>query len=293
MPSRQRINELQNSLDNFVKGNLNFAKNRITLPVTDGGLGMFNVEEFLTSQQCVWILRAHKSTRDNWRVKLRQLCNGNVLTAGPNLIDPIANPILHGLSCSFEKLRVTHDSKNENYIKATIFNNPLFFRRKGDKNTLNATYLGLNKGQCSVIAKMTALEFFDTIGIKSLNDLSRLHGLELLEVGYERLKKCLSHLVSRIKNSKNNDGSKKTLLSIFGTIKKPGPKIRECLVKKRKKPFELLKQSQSVTFSRITLTELPTKDVLGDVISLWSKSGFNTRLKTFLFKFYNNFLFIL
>jgi hypothetical protein len=162
MPSRQLINELQNSLDDYVKGNLNFAKNRITLPVTDGGLGMFNVEEFLTAQQCVWILRAHKSTRDNWRVKLRQLCNGNVLTAGPNLIDPVANPILHRLSCSFEKLRVTHDSKNANYIKAIIFNNPLFFRGKGDKNTLNATYLGLNEGHCSVIAKMTALEFFDT-----------------------------------------------------------------------------------------------------------------------------------
>jgi hypothetical protein len=117
----------------------------------------------------------------------------------------------------------------------------------------------------------TALEFFDTIGIKSLNDLSRLHGLELIEVGYERLKKCLNHIVSRIKNTKNNDGSKKTLLSIFGKIKKPGPKIRECLIKKRKKPFELLKQSQSVTFSRITLTDLPTNDVLGDNISLVKK----------------------
>jgi hypothetical protein len=290
MPSRQRINDLQNSLDDFVKGNLNFAKNRITLPVTDGGLGMFNVEEFLTAQQCVWILRAHKSTRDNWRVKLRQLCNGNLLTAGPNLIDPVANPILHGLSCSFEKLRVVHDSKNENYIKALIFNNPLFFRGRGDKNTLNATYLGLNEGQCTTVANMTAIEFFDTNGIKSLNDLSRLHGLELREVGYERLTKCLNHFVSRIKYSKNNDGSKKTLISTFGKIKKPGPKIRECLIKKRKKSFELVKQTQSVSFSRITLTDLPSCEVLSDVTSLWSKNGLNTRVKTFIFKFYNNLL---
>ncbi len=121
-------------------------------------------------------------------------------------------------------------------------------------------------------------------------DLSRLHGLELREVGYERLKKCLNHFVSRIKNTKKNDGSKKTLISTFGKIKKPGPKIRESLIKKRKKPFELLKQSQSVTFSRITLTDLPTSDVLSDVTSLWSKNGLNTRIKTFLFKFYNNLL---
>jgi hypothetical protein len=127
MPSRQKINELQNSLDNFVIGNLNFAKNRITLPTVEGGLGMFNVEEFLTAQQCVWIFRAYSSTRDNWRVRLKQLCNGNVFTAGPNLIDPVANPILYGLSCSFEKLRIAHDSKNENFVKACIFNYPLFF----------------------------------------------------------------------------------------------------------------------------------------------------------------------
>jgi len=75
MPSRQKINDIQNSLDNFVIGNLNFAKNRITLPTVEGGLGMFNVEEFLTAQQCVWILRANISTRDNWRVRLKQLCN--------------------------------------------------------------------------------------------------------------------------------------------------------------------------------------------------------------------------
>jgi hypothetical protein len=165
MPSRQRINELQNNLDNFVKGNLNFAKNRITLPIVDGDLGMFNVEEFLTAQQCVWIFRAHSSTRDNWRVRLKQLCNGNVLIAGPNIIDPIANPILHGLSCSFEKLRIAHESNNENFVKACVFNNPLFFMGKGDKLTLNATYLGLNEGQSLVIAKITALEFFDTDGI--------------------------------------------------------------------------------------------------------------------------------
>jgi hypothetical protein len=112
-----------------------------------------------------------------------------------------------------------------------------------------------------------------------VNDLSRLHGLELSEVGYERLTKCLNHFVLRLKSAKNNDGSKKTLISIFGKIKKPGVKIRECLIKKRKKPFELQKQSQVVTFSRITLTDLPTNVELGDVISLWSKNGFNTRIQ--------------
>jgi hypothetical protein len=180
--------------------------------------------------------------------------------------------------------------KTKNYITATIFNNPLFFRGRGDKMTLNATYLGLHEGRSSAITKLSTLEFFDTNGIKSSNTLLTLYGIELSDIGYERLTKCLNHFVSRLKASANNDGSRKTLISVFGKIKKLGAKIRETLIKKRKKPFELLKQSQSVTFSRITGTELPTADDMGSMVSLWSKNGLNTRVKTFLFKFYNNLL---
>jgi len=156
--------------------------------------------------------------------------------------------------------------------------------------TLNATYLGLNEGQCLPIANITALEFFDTDGIKSSNDLSRDYGLELGVQGYERLVKCLNHFVSKLKINKSNDGSKKTLVSVYGKLKKPGPKIRESLLKKRKKTFDLAKQPQSVTFAKITNTVLPNNVVFGEIVALWSKNGFNTRVKTFLFKFYNNIL---
>jgi hypothetical protein len=77
---------------------------------------------------------------------------------------------------------------------------------------------------------------------------------------------------------------------VYGKLKKPGAKIRETLIKKRKKPYDLAKQPQSVTFSRITNTVLPNNDAFGAMVSLWSKNGFNTRNKTFLFKFYNNIL---
>ncbi len=150
--------------------------------------------------------------------------------------------------------------------------------------------MGLNEGQSSVIANITALELFDTNGIKSSNDLSRFYGLDLGVQGYERLVKCLNHFVSKLKISKTNDGSKKTLISVYEKLKKPGAKIREILIKKRKKPFDLAKQPQSVTFSRITNTVLPNNDAFGAMVSLWSKNGFNTRNKTFLFKFYNNIL---
>jgi len=140
MPSKQKLNEIQKILDDFVTGTMNFSRTRITLPVEWGGLGLFNVEEFLTAQQSNWILRAKKSLRDNWRQKLSQLCNGNVLAAGPYIIDERINPILHGLARSFQKIRICHDTQNKNYLKATIYNNNLFFRGPGNKRVLTLTH---------------------------------------------------------------------------------------------------------------------------------------------------------
>ena len=89
MPSTERLKKNQTVLDEFAVGSMNFAKNRIYLAKEEGGLGLFNVENFLIGQQAVWVLRASLSTRDNWRHKLRVLCNGNVLCAGPHLIKKV------------------------------------------------------------------------------------------------------------------------------------------------------------------------------------------------------------
>jgi hypothetical protein len=290
MPSKDLLNEIQRTLDNFAKGSLNLARNKITLPPENGGLGLFNVEEFLTAQQCVWIFRANLSTRDNWRVRLRQLCNGNVLAAGPSLIDKEANPILYGLASAYSKLRTAHDTMNENFVHALIFNNPLFFRARGDKNVLTASFLDLDEGSSSKISEITAIQCFNVNGLKTRRELLLSTGLELSLVGYARLGTCLNHYVSRIKAKSDNDGTKKSIFSTVGRLKKPGIKIREILLKRRKKPFDLSKQTQTTTFATVSGSIIPTNAVYGSITSVWSNSAISNRFRTFLFKFYNNIL---
>jgi hypothetical protein len=94
---------------------MNFAKNKIYLPKEEGGLGLFNVETFLTGQQAAWIFRANISTRDNWRFKLCVLCNGDVLCAGAHLIKKEANPVLYGLSENYQNFK-----KNMTVFIATL-----------------------------------------------------------------------------------------------------------------------------------------------------------------------------
>jgi hypothetical protein len=71
MPSQQHLTKLQNTLDDFALSGMNYGKKRISLPREEGSMGLFNVEDFLTSMQANWVFKAYKSSRDNWRYKLR------------------------------------------------------------------------------------------------------------------------------------------------------------------------------------------------------------------------------
>jgi hypothetical protein len=290
MPSSEKLRQMQKLLDDFAVSDTKIARDRITLPVELGGLGLFDVEKFLISQQASWVFKAHKSSRDNWRYKLRSLCNGNVLCAGPGLIKESANPILHGISSSFQKVRLSHDSLNSNFTEALVLNNPIFFRGPGDKLPLTLTYLGLPENGESVMSSLSARSFFNVNGIKTRMELAFDYNLQIGIEGYVNLVNCLNHYVRRLKPNERNNGSRTSLSDEFCCLKKPGKKIRASLVKKRRKKFELRTQGTTVTFLQITGTEFPGEKQYGNIVSLWNSQGLPNRIRVFLFKFFNNIL---
>jgi len=97
---------MQKILDDFAIGSMNYARARITMPVEMGGLGLFDIEKFLISQQVGWIFKAHKSSRDNWRYKLRSLCNGNVLIASPEIIKKVQIQSCTALAVAMQDLEL-------------------------------------------------------------------------------------------------------------------------------------------------------------------------------------------
>jgi hypothetical protein len=231
MPSPEKIKNMQKILDEFAIGKMNYGRDRVTLPTSMGGMGLFCVEKFLISQQSKWVFKAHVSSRDNWRYKLRVLCNGNVLSASPALICKDANPILYGISESFAKFKINLDSTNSNFLNAFILGNPLFFRGPGDKGTLNLSYLLLPEAGDCRISGITAREFFNVNGIKTRLELLIDSGLDIPVEGYVRLVRCLNHYVTRLRPNARNDGSNLSILRDFIPLKNPGKKIRLALVK--------------------------------------------------------------
>ena len=79
-PTRETLQHITTQINNFIVGGLNIAKDGICRPTELGGLGMIDLEDFITAQQVTWFKRAYISTRDNWRVDLKKIGNGNVLT---------------------------------------------------------------------------------------------------------------------------------------------------------------------------------------------------------------------
>ncbi len=116
MPKPATLAAMQKSLDDFALGKLRVAMGRVTLPPENGGLGLFNLGEFLTSQQSIWVLRADKYLRDNWRGDLFSLSRGNCLSFSHKNTTAEEHPILYGLGAAFEKVRICHDSANENFL---------------------------------------------------------------------------------------------------------------------------------------------------------------------------------
>ncbi len=290
MPEGNTLNSIQKSIDDYIIDKLRVARNRLYLHVDAGGVGCFKLDEFLTAQQCVWVIRAARSCRDNWRVNLRILSFGNALGFSWRNVDPNENPVLFGLGKAWEKLRVNHDSSNENYRYATVLFNPMIFQGPGNKNTLTPAVLEADSDfvLCKKLSVLTVDECYGRFGFITRAELRIQLGIDLTLTGYANLGRAVNHFVNRLTVNRLNDGTASTLFSNI-QLKKPGEKIRNMLVKRRKKPFDISTMPTCKTFFEITGIAYVGNDLFTKNLSIWNLSGFTNRQKMFLFKFYKKY----
>ena len=290
-PERECLKSIQSLIDKFVKGKMNIAANRICLPVDRGGLGMINLDEFLASQQANWIFRCRISCRDNWRADIMELCNGNPFLINPCFIDKTRHPILFCLATSFLKLRTVYDMVNDNFLNGLILFHPVFFRNRREKLPLTYEYLGCaDPDQTRILANLTFQNCFGEEGTLSREQLFHQTGLNLSPAHYRLLISALTNFLNRINTIRESDGSAVTIYDAFCTIKKPAVKIRLLLSKAKFKSFNLSTMTTTTTFFRLTDMFFLETHQFQLNISSWNLSYLPNRLRTFIFKFYNNLL---
>jgi hypothetical protein len=255
MPKHNTCAAIQKSLDDCALGKFRVSRNRTCLPTDYGGLGFFKLDEFLASQQCTWVLKADKSKRDNWRCDLYSAALGNCLSLSPRSVNPNLHPIIHGIGSSFERIRVCHDSTNENYLHATVMQNPLIFRGPRDKLTLDPVALECEDDLvlCRKLSNLTIDNCFGQNGLITRVELRVLFDIDLTVSAYATLGRAVNHFVNRLSVNNLNDGSSTSIREELN-IKKLGPKIRKLVTKRRRKPFDLGKQTTTTSFFCITGT---------------------------------------
>jgi hypothetical protein len=104
-PSLAMLSNIQKTIDNFALKNLRVATERLYLPPSHGGLGLFNLKTYIDVQKCSWIVRASKKCIDNWRFDLKNLSpNGDISKIRTSDVDPNRHPVLHNLVTAFSIL---------------------------------------------------------------------------------------------------------------------------------------------------------------------------------------------
>jgi hypothetical protein len=115
----------ENAIVNFVKGKLNIARKRVYLTPEQGGLGLFNLKNFLDAQKCAWIKRS-RDLSEPWKILLYVSNHGNLHNVKGNNINSEEYPICHSISRSFENFTNMYAKANENFMDSFIFDSKIF-----------------------------------------------------------------------------------------------------------------------------------------------------------------------
>jgi hypothetical protein len=111
--------ELETIITDFVKGPLNIAKKRMFRSVEDGGLGLFDIKNFLGAQQCSWIKRS-LDLNEQWKVLLYKLNHGHLINPKADNIRIEEYPILRNICKNFENFSNNYTTVNENFKRCFI-----------------------------------------------------------------------------------------------------------------------------------------------------------------------------
>jgi hypothetical protein len=186
-PTRDQISQFSKIIFEFIKGSMAIAKDRMTEAPIHGGLGMINVDHYLTALQASWIKKINGNFIDNWRTDISNLTNGNVLVASPVAMGDLNAPILTEICTSFDKVREAFLSLDNNILASNIAHNPCLrgVRRGGSIFSILTNNRPVIPPE--VIVNLKVNDFWGGNGMKRLDEICESTGLNITLVTYMRI----------------------------------------------------------------------------------------------------------
>jgi hypothetical protein len=279
---------MQALINNFIRKNLQISDERVQLPVECGGLGFFNIKDFLQAQMSTWIFRAKKLPIDNWHYDLCSLSPGNnPLLIRTSDVNKNSSPILYGLVLAYECFYNSFAATGNNYLFSYIFDNDVF-RDTVSGNKIKKGFFGENFYNNNSFA-IRSLKFNDCFyagNFKNI-ELFRQSGLNLTLAVWLRLRSAILQAKNRMMGRDICHDKGITIHTFVDRWRRGSKKVRKFLTKK-----------SDPTLSRhfIKFKELVARDPEGNDIILspwfqaWNISYFNNEFREFIFKYRYNYL---
>jgi hypothetical protein len=291
-PSQEDSKTIEETLEKFVKGNLNLSKEKLYSKPELGGVGLIRLDSFLSAQQTLWVKRALDACCDSWREDLYNLTFGNPEILHPGLVNRNHNPILYNVAMSYSDFKTRFTILNDNYRKCSILYNPLITRARQVNTILDLNFFNQNPPLDP--DKLSSIRLRDVItnnGPVPVHVLNSEEGLNLpLNMNtYMRLVGACLNFARYKKQFNQNNGSSMTIKDYFKTFKKGSAGIRRIIDQKNTgKPIE--ESVSAKTFMRITEIPVWEPAQLSLVYGLWNTATLSNRIREFCFKFYHNTL---
>jgi hypothetical protein len=71
-PTPVQEKNLQKALNEFCVGTMRTAAKKLYTPLSEGGLGLIKINDYITALQCSWVKRLTQHWGDNWRYDLKK-----------------------------------------------------------------------------------------------------------------------------------------------------------------------------------------------------------------------------
>ena len=291
-PKADTLKTLKHLINKFIVGGLNVAKDRICRPAEIGGLGMIDIDEFLVAQQIMWFKRAYISTRDNWRVDLKKIGHGNVLTVGKADVIDARFPIFTFLSESFEKFLKAFNKTNDNFSRSLLLNNPSITISQNNKRLLNMAFFTnhIPAIDTHLVCKISIENISQNNRLLSIDEITANTGINLNLILYLRLQTAFHTSQNMRRADRASDGSAISLLAFFKRFRKGSRTIQNVLSGQRNVSIRADGIRNVTTFGALVNVTLNAADEIKFFLKFWGYSFLPMNFREFSFKFFNNSL---
>jgi hypothetical protein len=283
--NKPKADEIGGLIESFVLNNITVAKKRLYLNPENGGLGLFEIKDFLDSQKVAWIARA-QNLDEVWKVRLYLAGYGSILNCRCSAIDKNRNPILYNIVLAYERFLAGFTKHNENFWESTIYENGALFVQLRQKTTLKREFFDAEFFNQNVkkILSIKVMDFFETKDrYRTWESFCLLTNIDIERAMYNDLKKIASN--AKLKYTKKCATEiKTTALGDFINRKVKGCKrYRKKIIGKEEDyiPHNIVKYSDNTE----TVINFEQSKILN---GLWNKAVFSNATRTFLFKLHNN-----